>query len=387
MRIVILALFVLIKGLIAIGDGVIWATKKLISPFSYTFKKLQQAVSTIKDTIHHKKIALLSPIKWAKAKYFTFTARKEQVLLVHKKRKKPLTFQQHPSFTLPFKGTYTFLVTLGSKIPHTLPSLPSFHISFPHIHLALPPLPKRTVVKSKKVSLPAKKVVTKTSVPFSHLSFIVKCKYFFAGTVFSLLFLFLPLLSFIYIQDLPNPKALSLGEIPQTTKIYDRHGTLLYQIYAGQNRTLVHLSDIPDYLQKATIATEDKDFYHHPGFDISAIIRSAVGNAKGENLQGGSTLTQQLIKSSLLTPETSISRKVKEAILAFWAERIYTKNQILEMYFNQIPYGGTAWGAEAAAEVYFDKHVKDLDLAQSAFLAGIPQAPTALAICSATLIQ
>jgi 1A family penicillin-binding protein len=370
MRIIILALFVLIKGLIAIGDGVIWATKKLAFPFLYTVKKLTQAFLAISNTFRNKRFSVFYPLKWAKAKYFTFTARKEQVLLLHKKRKKLDSTPKLPSLTWPFTTLFSFFKRLGKTILHALPS-------FPHIHLSLPKFPKKPVLKHKKVSVATKKAITKPSLPFSHLSFIVKFKYFFAGAVFSLLFLFLPLLSFIYIQDLPNPKALSLGEIPQTTKIYDRHGTLLYQIYAGQNRTLVHLTDIPDYLQKATIATEDKDFYHHPGFDISAIIRSAVGNAKGENLQGGSTLTQQLIKSSLLTPETSISRKVKEAILAFWAERIYTKNQILEMYFNQIPYGGTAWGAEAAAEVYFDKHVKDLDLAQSAFLAGIPQAPTA----------
>jgi len=208
------------------------------------------------------------------------------------------------------------------------------------------------------------------------LPLFAKFKYFLAGTIFSFTFLFIPLLSLVFLQDLPHPRMITLGQIPQTTKIYDRNGTLLYQIYAAENRTVVPLTTIPAYLKQATIAIEDKDFYTHPGFDITAIIRSAVENLQGNDLQGGSTITQQLIKSALLTPETSVQRKIKELILAFWAERIYTKNQILEMYFNQIPYGGTAWGAEAAAEVYFDKKVNELDLAESAFLAGIPRAPT-----------
>lgn len=214
------------------------------------------------------------------------------------------------------------------------------------------------------------------AVPFSPLPFLVKFRFFLAGSLFSFICVFLPLLIVIFIQDLPNPQELTLRQSPQTTKIFDRNGTLLYQVYANQNRTLVPLSEIPKQLQQATIAIEDKNFYKHPGFDITAIIRSAKENVSGGELQGGSTLTQQLIKSTLLTPETQISRKIKEVILAFWAERIYTKNQILEMYFNQVPYGGTAWGVEAASEVYFGKDVKDLDLSESAFLAGIPRAPT-----------
>ncbi|MDP3987922.1 MAG: PBP1A family penicillin-binding protein [Candidatus Levybacteria bacterium] len=220
---------------------------------------------------------------------------------------------------------------------------------------------------------------TKKSKPiiiFPLTSFGTKLKYFIAGNVFSFLFIFLPLLFFIFLQNLPQPGELSTRQIPQTTKIYDRNGTLLYQFYVSQNRTLVPLSEIPQNIINATIAIEDKDFYRHPGFDILAIGRSLIENVSGRDLQGGSTITQQLIKSALLTPQTSIERKVKEIILAFWTERIYTKDKILEMYFNQVPYGGTAWGVEAASEVYFGKKVKDLDLAQSAFLAGIPRAPS-----------
>jgi penicillin-binding protein 1C len=204
----------------------------------------------------------------------------------------------------------------------------------------------------------------------------IRIKYFLIGTVFSLIFIFIPLTVIMLLQDLPSPKQLSFQQAPLTTKILDRNGNLLYQIYATQNRTLVPLSSVPKHLQEATIAIEDKNFYHNSGVDVIAIIRAAIADFLGKPLQGGSTITQQLIKSTLLTPEISVKRKVKEIILAFWADSIYTKEQILEMYFNQIPYGGTAWGIEAASEVYFNSKVSDLDLAQSAFLAGLTSAPT-----------
>lgn len=206
----------------------------------------------------------------------------------------------------------------------------------------------------------------------------IKLRYFFIGFLFSFFFFFLPLVFFLFLQDLPHPKELTTRQIPQTTKIYDRKGTLLYEIYATQNRTLVPLKDIPKSLQQATLAIEDKNFYQHPGFDIASIIRAIKEDREaGRILQGGSTITQQLIKSSMLSPEQSVTRKAKEIVLAFWSERIYSKDQILEMYFNQVPYGGTAWGVEAASETYFNKNVKDLDLAESAFLAGLTQSPTA----------
>ena len=211
--------------------------------------------------------------------------------------------------------------------------------------------------------------------PF-YLSFLSKLKYVVAGVIFSMLFIFLPLVAIIFIQDLPNPNQLTLEPVPQTTKIYDRNGHLLYQIYAQQNRTLVPLKDVPINLQHATIASEDKTFYSNPGFNILAIFRAAINDLSGTPTEGGSTITQQLIKSTLLTPQQTLYRKFKEVILAFWAERIYTKNQILEMYLNQVPYGGTAWGIEAASELYFSKHVQNLDLAQCAFLAGLTSSPS-----------
>ncbi len=232
-----------------------------------------------------------------------------------------------------------------------------------NLHLRLPALKTKRTYVTKRIAY---------SFPLKS-----KVKYFLLGSIFSLIFAFLPILMIIFLQDLPNPRELTLRQIPQTTKIYDRNKILLYEIYTNQNRTLISLNDVPKHLQLATLAIEDKNFYKHPGFDIASIIRAFKENiSKGTRIQGGSTITQQLVKSSLLNSEKKLSRKLKEVIISFWAERMYTKDQILEMYFNQVPYGGTAWGIEAASEVYFGKHVRDLTLAESAFLAGITQAPS-----------
>ncbi len=232
------------------------------------------------------------------------------------------------------------------------------------------PIKRNFVVKLSKVKKP--KAIRIFPLPLLG----IKIRYFILGTILSLVFFFLPIIFIIFLQDLPSPKQLSFQQAPLTTKIFDRNGALLYQLYASQNRTLVPLSQIPKYLQEATIAIEDKSFYKNSGIDIPAIVRAAIADISGKPLQGASTITQQLIKSTLLSPEKSIKRKIKEIILAFWADRIYTKDQILEMYFNQVPYGGTAWGSEAASEVYFNSQTKDLDLAQAAFLAGLTKAPT-----------
>ncbi len=256
----------------------------------------------------------------------------------------------------------------------------SFFSYVPRLVVVLAGMPlrklKSATIRRQKQKRLTTHVVYQRPRTLGSLSFLSKFKYFVAGSFFSFVFLFAPLIVVIFLQNLPDPKSLSVGQIPQTTKIYDRNDTLLYEIYGAQNRTIIPLSEIPVNLQNATIAIEDKDFYKHPGFDITAIIRSTIANVKGENLQGGSTLTQQLIKSTLLSPETKLTRKIKEIILAFWAERIYTKSQILTLYLNQVAYGGTSWGVESASETYFGKKTKDLDLAQSAFLAGIPRAPT-----------
>ena len=201
-------------------------------------------------------------------------------------------------------------------------------------------------------------------------------KSFIMGILTAIVFLFLPYLMYSWLKELPNPSMLSRRDLEVSTKIYDRSGALLYEIYADQNRNPILISEIPKNIIQATIAIEDRDFYRHNGFSIKGISRSLWEILFNRRIQGGSTITQQLIKSALLTPEVSIVRKIKEIVLAFWAERMYTKNQILEMYFNQVPYGGTAWGIESASQTYFGKSMKDLTLAESALLAGLPAAPS-----------
>lgn len=188
----------------------------------------------------------------------------------------------------------------------------------------------------------------------------------------------LVLMSYLLIfKDLPSPAKLAQYNIPISTKIYDRNGELLFDIYADQNRSPVPLSEIPKYLQQATISIEDKNFYQHQGVNIiGGMLRALAADITRGQLQGGSTITQQLVKSALLSPERTVTRKIKEIILAVWVEVLYPKDKILELYLNQVPYGGTAWGVESAAEQYFGKRVDDLTLAEAALLAGLPQAPT-----------
>jgi len=180
----------------------------------------------------------------------------------------------------------------------------------------------------------------------------------------------------IILKDLPSPTKLSSYSLPKSTRIYDRNETLLYTIYAQKNQTFVPLSKIPKELQEATIAIEDKDFYKHGAIDIKGITRAFIATVFKQDLQGGSTLTQQLVKNSLLTPERTIQRKIKEVVLSFATEVLYSKDQILEMYLNQVPYGGTAYGVSAAAQTYFGKDVQNLNLAENALLAGLPEAPS-----------
>jgi 1A family penicillin-binding protein len=177
-------------------------------------------------------------------------------------------------------------------------------------------------------------------------------------------------------HQLPSPQNLSSSNSPLTTQIFDRNGKLLYRIYDGKNRSLVKIEAIPTELVNATIAIEDKNFWAHPGVDLFGISRAGLNFFKGGDLQGGSTITQQLIKNTLLTPERTWQRKLKEVVLAFWAERIFSKKDILQMYFNEVPYGGPTWGVAAAAETYFNKDVSQLNLAESSYLAGLPVSPT-----------
>lgn len=178
-------------------------------------------------------------------------------------------------------------------------------------------------------------------------------------------------------KDLPQASDLTKLDQKVSTKILDRKGRLLYNMYKDENRTIVPLSQISDSMIKATVAIEDQKFYKHHGFSVSGIIRSAIANLKGESIQqGGSTITQQLVKNTLLTPEQTLKRKLREVVLAIVVDGTYSKDQILEMYFNEIPYGGSTYGVEEAAQRYFGKHAQDLTLAESAMLAGLPAAPS-----------
>ncbi|HSD98916.1 MAG TPA: transglycosylase domain-containing protein [Patescibacteria group bacterium] len=181
-----------------------------------------------------------------------------------------------------------------------------------------------------------------------------------------------------YGRDLPAPGKLINSSLAESTRIYDRKGVLLYSVYKDQNRAYVSLNDIPKNVQHATIAIEDRNFYTNSGFSVTGYVRSFIDLIVYRRIvSGGSTLTQQLVKNVLLqdTQQTFI-RKLKELILAIQVDKRYSKDQILEMYLNDVPYGGANIGVESAAQAYFGKDVKDLDLAQSAFLAGLPQAPS-----------
>jgi membrane peptidoglycan carboxypeptidase len=183
------------------------------------------------------------------------------------------------------------------------------------------------------------------------------------------------LLSFL--QELPSPAQLGSNEdLSVSTQILDRNGELLYEIFADENRTPIELESLPPYVAQATIAIEDKNFYRHFGLDFIGIARALINNARGGGLQGGSTLTQQLVKISLLSQERTWERKAKEAVLTVATEARYSKDDILEMYLNYVPYGGTAWGIEAAAQTFFDKSAKDLTLGEAAYLSGLPQSPS-----------
>lgn len=178
-----------------------------------------------------------------------------------------------------------------------------------------------------------------------------------------------------YAKDLPSP-----GKLAQingaSTVFYDRDGKVLYEMFKDKNRVPVDFNDISDNLKKATVSIEDKNFYKHGGISETGIIRSVFSIILGRGIEGGSTITQQLIKNVLLTSQRSISRKIREMILAFEVERKYSKDQILEMYLNEAPYGGNYWGVASAAHGYFNKDPKDLNLIESAILAGLPQSPS-----------
>ena len=228
----------------------------------------------------------------------------------------------------------------------------------PKIRLPKIRLPK---LKLPKISLPRLKISPK--------------RMFFVLLVFLLLFTIYYLLFTIF-SGLPSPNRLVTREQIVTTKIFDRNGNLLYKIYRNQNRTLVELKDVPLSLIQATIAIEDAEFYQHHGFSFKGILRAFWVNLKKGKIEGGSTITQQLVKNALLSPERTWQRKIKEIILALMVEQKFAKDQILQMYLNEVGYGGAAYGVEEASQLYFGKSVTKLTLVEAALLAGLPASPT-----------
>lgn len=181
------------------------------------------------------------------------------------------------------------------------------------------------------------------------------------------------------VRDLPSVENLTVRVVEESTIIYDRTGEhVLYQFFGDVKRTRLALADIPLSVRHATLVAEDRGFYRHGGFRLRSFVRAAFTNLikLDPTAQGGSTITQQFVKNAILTTEKTYIRKLKELLLAYRIEKKFTKDQILELYLNEIPYGSTAYGIEAAAETYFDKKTKDLTVAEAALLAALPKAPS-----------
>lgn len=282
-------------------------------------------------------------------------------------------------FRLIFKGLYylaSFFIFVGE-----ITQKPFKFIFF--IMLNLSRLAGRVLDNIKKISIKIPKFSFPTpSVKLPRIIFLkgkgvlTRVKYFLLGCLTTAIF-FSFYQSFFFIKALPSPNNIGKVNYPLSTHIYDRNGQLLYEVYREQNRTQVSLKNLPAYVVQATVAIEDKDFYKHNGVAwTSGILRAFKEAILNKNLQGGSTITQQLVKSALLTPERTLERKIKEIILALWTEKLYTKDQILEMYLNQVPYGGSSYGIEEASKTYFGKPASELSLEEAALLAGLPQAPS-----------
>ncbi len=207
---------------------------------------------------------------------------------------------------------------------------------------------------------------------------IIKKVFVFGSIAFLLLCIYLIGAFAWYSRSLPDPNKLNERNLAQSTKIYDRKGeTILYDVHGTEKRTLVKLEEIPLYVQQATIAAEDRYFYEHGGFNIFAMIKGVIIDPlTGKRARGGSTLTQQFVKNSILTNERKISRKIKEFILSYKIEKVFSKDEILQMYLNEIPYGSVAYGVQSASQTFLGKNVKDVTLAEAAILAALPKAPS-----------
>jgi len=183
--------------------------------------------------------------------------------------------------------------------------------------------------------------------------------------------------AFDFFTSLPDVSTLPTHNNDASSKVYDRNGKLLYKFYSDVNRTPISLSEIPLSVKQATIATEDRDFYSHKGVSFKALSRAFIKWIRdGGQLTGASTLTQQLVKNVYLSPERTLDRKISEMILALQVEERFTKDQILEMYLNRVPYGGASYGVQEASHLYFGKDIQTVNLSEAAFIASRPQNPS-----------
>lgn len=236
-------------------------------------------------------------------------------------------------------------------------------------------MPKKSRLRRKKLSPSEKKLRRIKTWRIIALAF---CVLVILGIIaFFVMFIW-------FSKDLPQPGQVIRRE-GYSSKIYDRDGELLYDLFDEERRQPSRIEDIPDVLKNATIAIEDRDFYKHGGFDFLTIIRIPYNLIFRKRVVGGSTLTQQLVKNALLTNERTIIRKFKELVLSIQIERKFSKDEILTMYLNEAPYGGNLWGVATAVETYFDKPMNELTIVESAFLAGLPQRPSVYSPYSARL--
>ncbi len=352
------ALFGLINFFIFVGEA---TTNAVLGPFrlmAFLLKILANGLVIIGRFIEEFILFLTHVFIKIPGNYFR-RLKKISITLPKIKPKKP-TFRW-PSIKLPKVSLPKF----------KLPTLKLPTIKFPTIKLPTltrvkveKPQKKLRVERDKKI-----KVVKQTA-------FTPKIRYFVVGFLTAAIILSVQQ-AYFFVKSLPSPKSIGKVNYSLTTHILDRNGKVLYEVYRDQNRTPVRLGDLPNYVWESSVAIEDKDFFRHNGVSlVGGIIRAAKETFVNKNLQGGSTITQQLVKSALLSPERTVERKVKEIILALWAERLYSKERILEMYLNQVPYGGSSYGIEEASKTYFRKSARDLSLAQAALLAGLPQAPS-----------
>lgn len=198
------------------------------------------------------------------------------------------------------------------------------------------------------------------------------------GLAVALVAVIAALSSAVILRALPNPDELFERRVIQSTKIYDRSGSiLLWEIHGEERRTVVPLAEIPPAVKNATVSIEDAGFWRHRGIDIRGVLRALAADIRSRDFrQGGSTITQQLVKNSLLGHERTLSRKLREAVYALAVESRLPKEKILELYLNQIPYGQNAYGVAAAAETFFGKRAAELSVAQAALLAALPRAPS-----------